>query len=55
MKSKNRLIINALPAEYFEKAKIPDSFNLDYNKAKTDQLLGDILELKWEINDKKFF
>ena len=34
MRSKNRLIINALSAEYFEKAKLPNSFNLDYNKAK---------------------
>tara|TARA_B110000285_G_C15030831_1_gene566657 strand:- start:304 stop:1101 length:798 start_codon:yes stop_codon:yes gene_type:complete len=34
MKSKDRIIINALPAEYFEKAKIPNSFNLDYKKAK---------------------
>lgn len=34
MKNNNRLIINALPKEYFEKAKIPNSFNLDYNLAK---------------------
>lgn len=34
MKSKDRLIINALPKEYYDKVKIPDSFNLDYNKEK---------------------
>ena len=34
IKKGDRLLINALPKEYFEKAKLPDSFNLDYSLAK---------------------
>ena len=34
MKQNDRLLINALPKEYFEKAHIPGSYNIDYNNAK---------------------
>ena len=51
MKNKNRLIINALPKEYFEKAKIPNSFNLDYNQAKKMSVTQINNEIKTMIKD----
>ena len=33
LRKKDRLIINALPKEYFEKSHIPSSFNLFYKDA----------------------
>lgn len=34
LKNKDRLIINALPKEYFDKSHIPTSFNIYYKEAK---------------------
>lgn len=46
IKLKDRLVINALSKEYYDKMKIPDSYNLYYKQAKKMS----IIQLKKEIS-----
>lgn len=53
LRIKDRLVINALSTEHFEKAKIPGSFNLHYSKAKKMSTTQINNEIKFMIKEHK--